>query len=168
MIKNIKIGEKEVQLDNNIGWTMIYKDQFGADIIQTIMPVMAAALDLIAGLVRETGKKENITWTDILKLTDGDTLLEAAAHFAAAEFVDFLNITWALAKNADDSVPDPRKWIRSFDTFPVDEIAPEVVKIIFAGMVSSKNQKWLNDQIKTVQAIKSTSTPSSSQESSED
>ena len=85
MIKNIKIGEKEVQLDNNIGWTMIYKDQFGADIIQTIMPVMAAALDLIAGLVRETGKKENITWTDILRLTDGDTLLEAAAPALSEE-----------------------------------------------------------------------------------
>lgn len=168
MIKTITIGEKKVELDNNVGWAMIYKDQFGSDIIQSLVPLMAGALDIISGLVNETGKKENISISDILSLTDGDTFINAVAHLGALEFVDFLNITWALAKNADDTTPDPKTWIRQFDVFPVDEIAPEVARLIFTGMVSSKNLKRLNDLKKTVQLKESTSTPSSSQESNED
>ena len=169
MIKTLKIGKKKVELDNNVGWAMIYKDQFGNDIIQTIMPLLAGGLDIVSGLINQTGKNDNISLGDILKLTDGDALLNAMIHLGAFEFVDFLNITWALAKNADDSIPDPKTWIREFEVFPLDDIAPEVIKLIFAGLVSSKNLKRLNDLQKTVQLKKeSTSTQSSSQESSED
>jgi hypothetical protein len=164
MIKNVTIGDKDVQLDNNVGWALIYRDQFGTDIIPTLTPMFAGVLDIVSGLVQETGKKDEITLTDLAKLADGDALINAIAHVSSLEFVDFINITWALAKNADDTIPDPKTWVRQFDEFPVDVLAPEVVKLIFKGLVSTKNLKRLNDLLKTVQLTPSTSTPSSSQE----
>ena len=168
MIKTIKIGKQDVVLDNNIGWTLIYRDQFGQDIIPSIMPMFASAMDIVSGLAKETDGDE-IELKDILKLTDGDALINALIHLGSFEFVDFINITWALAKNADDSIPEPKIWLKQFDEFPIDVIGPEVVKLIFKGMVSSKNLKRLSRAAKAVQPkIKSTSTPSSSQESNED
>lgn len=168
MIKTIKVGNKEVQFDNNVGWAMIYKDQFGEDIIPTIMPMLASALDILSGLVNEAGKDKEIGLMDILKLADGDALINASIHLGSLEFVSFINIAWALAKNADDSIPDPKTWVRQFDEFPVDTLAPAIVKLIFKGLVSSKNLKRLNDLKKTVRLNKaSTSTRSSSQESNE-
>ena len=170
MIKTIKIGKQDVVLDNNIGWTLIYRDQFGQDIIPSIMPMFASAMDIISGLAKETGGiGDEIALEDILKLTDGESLINALIHLGSFEFVDFINITWALAKNADDSIPEPKIWLKQTDELPVDVIGPEVVKLIFKGMVSSKNLKRLDRVAKAVRSKKkSTSTPSSSQESSED
>ena len=154
MIKTVKIGNKEVILDNNVGWTLIYKDQFGQDIIPSIMPLLAGALDVVSGLFQEAGDKEEISIDTLAKLADGDALVNAMVHIGGFEFVDFLNITWAMAKNADDSIPEPREWIKGFDEFPVDVIGVEVVKLIFKGMVSSKNLKRLNATIKSVQPKK--------------
>lgn len=164
MIKTVKIGSKEVILDNNVGWTLIYRDQFGQDIIPSIMPLLAGAMDVISGLFQEVGDVSEISIDDIAKLTDGDALINAMVHIGGFEFVDFLNITWAMAKNADDSIPEPKQWIKGFDEFPIDVIGVEVVKLIFKGMISSKNLKRLNAKIKSVQPKKNKSTlkPSSS------
>lgn len=166
MIKTVKIGSKEVILDNNVGWTLIYRDQFGQDIIPSIMPLLAGAMDVISGLFQEVGDVSEISIDDIAKLTDGDALINAMVHIGGFEFVDFLNITWAMAKNADDSIPEPKQWIKGFDEFPIDVIGVEVVKLIFKGMISSKNLKRLNAKIKSVQPKKNKSTlkPSSSPE----
>lgn len=167
MIKTVKIGSKEVILDNNVGWTLIYRDQFGQDIIPSIMPLLAGALDVVSGLFQEAGDKEEISVDTLAKLADGDALINAMVHIGGFEFVDFLNITWAMAKNADDSIPEPREWIKEFDEFPIDVIGVEVVKLIFKGMVSSKNLKRLNAMINSVRPKKrnkSTSKQSSSPE----
>ena len=100
----IKIGEKEVKVNNRAGWTITYRDQFGHDIVPTLMPLFAGALDVISGLIKETGKTGNIEITDILAMTDGDALINAFIHLSGFEFVEFLNITWAMAKEADDSI----------------------------------------------------------------
>ncbi len=170
MIKNIKVGKKEIQLDNNIGWTMEYRDQFGSDVIPAVLPLFASALDIISELVKETGKTTEIDIQDILSLMDGDALINAIIHLGGLEFVDFIHITWALAKNADDSIPDPKTWAKQFDEcFPVDEIAPEVVKLIYKGIVSSKNQRKLISLKKAFQLKNGLlSTQSSSQDSNED
>ena len=170
MIKTIKIGKQDVVLDNNVGWTLIYRDQFGQDIIPSIMPMFASALDIISDIVKNSeGDTDEISLKEILKMSDGDALINALVHLGSFEFVDFLNITWSLAKNADDSIPEPKIWLKQFDEFPVDVIGPEVVKLIFKGMVSSKNLKRLNGVAKAVRPKKqSISTPSSSPEQNED
>lgn len=145
MEKTITIGDKDVRLSNNISWAMIYRDQFGQDIIPTLLPMIAGTIDIIAGLIEETGKTGEITAEDMAKLASGDALIDALAHIGAAEFVDFINITWSMAKACDESIPEPRRWVQQFDTFPLDVIVPEVATLILDGVVSSKNSQRLKD-----------------------
>lgn len=151
MEKTISIGNKDVRLNNNIGWTIDYRDQFGQDIIPTLMPMVAAALDLIKGLLEEVEDTGDLEWRDLLKTLDGDTLIDALVHLGGLEFRDFINITWAMAKCADGSIPEPRTWVKQFEVFPVDEIAPVVFELIFKGVVSSKNLTRLKDIKKNLQ-----------------
>ena len=169
MEKTIKIGKQEVRLSNNISWAMVYRDQFGHDIIPTLTPMLAAAMDIISGIFSASETPGTITMSDAVRALDGDTLIDAVAHISGLEFVELINITWSMAKAADDDLPDPKAWARSLDEFPVDRIAPEVLKLAFKGMVSTKNLKRLNDLLKNVRAIQPlTSTQLSSQDSSED
>ena len=167
MEKTIKIGKKSVRLNNNISWAIVYRDQFGRDIIPALMPLLASALDIISGLINETGKTEDIELADLAKLADGDALLNAVIHLGGFEFTDLICITWALAKCADEDIPAPREWIAQFDSFPIDVIAPEVFTLIFKGVVSSKNLKRLEDLKKRIQPT-SISTQSYSPDSKED
>lgn len=167
MEKTIKIGKQNVRLNNNVGWTIVYRDQFGRDIVPVLMPMAAGVLDIISGLINETGKTEEVEISDILKLTDGDALINAIIHLGGLEFVDLINITWALAKCADEDIPEPVEWIKQFETFPVDVVTPAVAKLILKGIVSSKNLQRLKTTIEALQPKKSASTKSSSQELSE-
>lgn len=170
MKKTIKIGKNPVELCNNISWTMEYRDQFGQDIVPIIMPALASIMDVITGVFNATGKTKDIELDDILKTIDGETLTNATIHLSGLEFVELIHITWALAKAADDGIPDPKTWVGQFEEFPVDVITPQVFELVLRGMVSSKNWKRLTgllNRIKTSQP-QLTSTQSSSQESNED
>ena len=168
MIRTLEFGNKEVRLSNNIGWTMIYKDQFGHDIVSTLTPMLAAGLDLISGFLSDVDTSKPVDAMDLLKKIDGDVLIDAMAHLSGVEIVDLINITWAMAKAMDDDIPEPKRWVRDFEEFPIDVIAPEIAKLAFKGMVSTKNLKRLmslKEKIRTIQPL--TSTQSSSPELSE-
>lgn len=155
MQKTIYIGDKEVKLDNNIGWTMEYRNQEGKDIIPTLLPLMASIVDVFAGILRTTGKTNDITVEDLLAVTDTDDMLNAIIHASGVDFVDlFINTTWALAKCADDTIPEPRKWVRQFDSFPLDVIVPQVLGLILEGTMSRKNLQRLKEMAATFQPIK--------------
>ena len=85
------------------------------------------------------------------------------------EFVDtIINVTWAMAKAADENIDPPKRWVRQFETFPLDVIVPAVYELIFKGFVSSKNLKRLKNlgaSLKNLQP--SLSTTSSSPDSNE-
>ena len=169
MEKTIKIGNKDVRLSNNFSWAIVYRDQFGHDIISTLMPMMAAALDVASGILSEASSDGKVDVTDLLKVLDGDKFLDAAIHLSGFEAVEFINITWAMAKAADDDLPDPKTWIKGFEEFPLDIIVPEVFTMALKGVASSKNLtrlKNLANQLKVIQP--STSTQSSSPDSNED
>lgn len=148
MEKVIKIGDQDVRLSNRLSWALVYREQFGRDIIQSLMPAMAAALDVVSGLILETGKTEDIDLRDLAELANGEALINAVIHIGGVELVDFINVTWALAKAADRNVPDPETWAGQFDEFPVDEIAPVVFELITKGLVSTKNL----ERLKTIKA----------------
>ena len=170
MEKTIKIGKQDVRLTNNVSWAMTYRDQFGHDIIPTLMPLAAAALDIVSGVIDEVSDGGKVEVADLLRAMDGDKLLDAVIHLSGLEFVELINITWAMAKACDDDIPDPKTWAKGLDDFPVDKIAPEVFSLAFKGLVSSKNLKRLKDlrsAIKVVQPT-STSTQLSSLDSNED
>ena len=167
MEKTVKIGDKEVRLKNNVGWAFEYRNQFGHDIIPTLMPMAASLLDIVGGMIRVTGKVDQVDMRDVLAAIDSDDLMNALIHISGLEFVELINITWALAKCADEDIPEPRIWVRQFEEFPVDVVAPAVFDLIIKGIVSSKNLKRLKTIRKSLQPKQSDSTTSSSQESSE-
>lgn len=169
MEKVIKIGKQEVTLSNNVAWTMEYRDQFGKDIVPAIMPMFASMLETAAAVFAD---KNEITTADILSAVEGRTM-EILLPLFQTEFVDLVvNVTWAMAKAADDTIEPPKKWVRQFDSFPVDVIVPEVGEMALKGFMSSKNLKRLTSLKKSLKITKtnqpSTSTTSSSRDSNED
>ena len=137
MIKEIKFNENvKLELSNNIGWAMEYREQFGHDILPDLLPAVSAIVSLLGEL---DGKN-----LDFRKI-DKDVLQDALINLAGLQFTDFINLCWAMAKTADDKTPMPRKWLKQFDDgFFMDTIAPEVFNLLLEGLVSSKNLKSLS------------------------
>lgn len=140
MNKTIKISkDKELVISNNLAWAMIYKSQFGHDIVPDIMPIVSA----ITKLLGELSKANGTDVASVLKSLDGDSVQDALIELCALQFTDFINLTWAMAKANDDDIETPDKWVRQFDHFPLDVIAPAVFDLLLKGLVSSKNLKSL-------------------------
>lgn len=168
MEKVIKIGKQEVKLSNNVAWTMEYRDQFGKDIVPALMPVIASMIEGISTVVGDTGKAE-LNVTDIASALQGRAM-DVLLPMFQVEFVDtFINVTWAMAKAADESILPPKQWVRQFEEFPLDVVGPAVYDLVIRGFVSSKNLKRLKKIGKDLRNLQpSHSTTSSSQDSNED
>ena len=166
MEKVIKIGKQEVKLNNNVAWTMEYRDQFGKDILPVIMPFMASMIEGVSAIVSDAGE---ITMQNIAEALEGRSM-DVLLPLFQAEFVDLVvNVTWAMAKAADETIEPPKRWVRQFDSFPLDVVGPAVFDMALKGFVSSKNLrrlKTIGESLKTLQP--SHSMTSYSQDSNED
>jgi len=170
MEKIVKIGNQEVKLNNNMAWTMEYRDQFGKDILPVIMPLLASMIEGVSTVVAEASETGELTTTNIAEALEGRAM-EVLLPMFQAEFVDLaINVTWSMAKVADESIDPPKRWVRQFDEFPLDVVGPAVFDMVLKGFVSSKNLrrlKKIGESIKTLQPT-SHSMTSSSQDSKED
>lgn len=166
MEKTVNLGEKKVKLNNSVGWTLIYRNQFGRDIVPSLMPILMSALDMVGGIINEAGSKNTLGLSEIAAVIGSDAYVDAMVHLSGIELTEILYIAWAMAKNADDTVEDPETWIKSLDTFPLDEMAPVLFNLIAKGFMSSKNLKRLQTMTESLKP--STSTQSSLQDSKED
>lgn len=171
MEKIIKIGDKEVRLDNCVGWTMEYKAQFGRDILPSIMPIVVTGIESVTAILNESGMKDgkNPTIGDIMGAIEGRTM-DLLLPLYQLEFTDtVVNVLWSMAKAADDYIAPPKTWVRQFDEFPLDVILPAITELIVSGFVSSKNRERLRTIGETLKNLQpSLSTKSSSPDSSED
>ena len=169
MEKIIKIGKKEVRLNNNVAWTMEYRDQFGKDILPAIMPILASAIEGVSTVMADASENGEITTASMAEALEGKSM-DVLLPMFQAEFVDLVvNVTWAMAKAADESIDPPKKWVRQFDEFPLDVVGPAVFDLVLRGFISSKNLKRLkkiSESIKTLQPTLNSMT-SSSQDSNE-
>ena len=168
MEKIINIGEHEVRLNNNVAWTMEYRDQFGKDIVPALMPVLATMIEGVSSVVAEAGA-EKIELESLANALEGKTM-EILMPLFQVEFVDtIINVTWAMAKAEDETIAPPKRWVRQFETFPLDIVVPAVYELVFTGFVSSKNLTRLKSIGKSLRNLQpSLSTTSSSQDSNED
>ena len=168
MEKIIKIGKQEVRLNNNVAWTMEYRDQFGKDIVPALMPLLASMIEGVSTVVSEAGGSD-ISIADIADVVQGRSM-EVLLPLFQVEFVDtIINVTWAMAKAADENIEPPKKWVRQFEEFPLDVIVPAVYELVLKGFVSSKNLKRLKKASASLKNLQpSHSTISSSQGSNED
>jgi hypothetical protein len=167
--KVIKIGKQEVRLNNNVAWTMEYRDQFGKDILPAVMPLLTSMSEGVSAVVAESTEGEKITAESIAEALQGRTL-DFMLPMYQAEFVDLVvNVTWAMAKAADESIDPPKKWVRQFEEFPLDVVGPAVFDLVLKGFVSSKNLKRLKKMGESLKNLQpSHSTTSSLPDSSED
>lgn len=156
MQKTIKLDSKHsIRLSNNVGWMMEYRDQMGHDIVPDLIPLLNGAID-IAVEVSKASKTAGTSAMEILAAIGTDKLQDALLDLSGLEAVDLINITWAMAKAADEDLPEPRAWVREFETFPLDIIVPAVVELLFSCMVSSKNLKRLRTSLQEVKPSPST------------
>ena len=167
MEKVIKIGQSAVKLSNNVAWTMEYRDQFGKDIVPALMPLLASFVEGVSTVVSDSGTGE-INIADLASAMEGRAM-EVMMPLFQVEFVDtIINVTWAMAKAADENIDPPKKWVRQFESFPLDVVVPAVYELVMKGFVSSKNLKrlkTLGSNLKNLQP--SHLTTSSSQDSNE-
>lgn len=162
MEKVIKIGDKDVRLNNNVGWTMEYRDQFGKDIVPALLPVLASAIESAAAIMAD---KTDLSISEMATSLEGRAL-DIMLPLFQIEFVDVvIDVTWAMAKAADESIAPPKQWVRQFDSFPLDVVVPEIFSLAMKGFVSSKNLERLKSLRINLQPL--TSTISSLQVSNE-
>lgn len=168
MEKVIKIGKQEVRLSNNVAWTMEYRDQFGKDIVPALMPVLASMVEGVSTIISESdnGELNVLTIAESLQGRAFDILLP----MFQVEFVDtIINVTWSMAKAADENIAPPKQWVRQFEEFPLDVVGPAIYEMVLKGFVSSKNLKRLKKLGKDLKNLQpSHSTQSSSPASNED
>ena len=168
MEKIIKIGKQEVRLNNNVAWTMEYRDQFGKDIVPALMPILASLMEGVSTIISESGSNE-VTMADIADAVQGRSM-DVLLPMFQVEFVDtIINVTWAMAKAADENIEPPKRWVRQFEEFPLDVVVPAVYELVLKGFVSSKNLKRLKKASASLRKLQpSLSTTSSSPDLNED
>lgn len=149
MEKIITLGDKEVKLSNNVAWTMEYRDQFNKDVMESMMPLITTLVETVATIVSETGKTK-IDAQDIAEAIQGRAFEITLPLMQMGLTDSVVNVVWAMAKAADETIDPPRKWVRQFDEFPLDVIVPEVGEMILKGFSSSKNLKRLSSIIEEI------------------
>lgn len=155
MIKTIKFDDDHsVEMSSNIGWLLTYRSQFGKDILPDLMPVIESLVTLAASLF--DGSAE-LTVDEVIAKIDRDALSDLYLSLSNLEFTTIINIAWALAKTADDSIPAPEEWVKQFEVFPFDTLIIEMFKMIAESSVSTKNLKRLQSLMKTLKPSISTS-----------
>ena len=150
MEKIINIGEVEVKLSNNIAWTMEYRDQFNKDVMEALMPIITSLIETVSTIVNESGTDGTIDINGIAEAIQGRAF-DITLPLTQLGFTDsIINVVWAMAKAADETIAPPKQWVRQFDTFPLDIIIPEVGQLILSGFASSKNLERLRTQLKSL------------------
>ena len=160
MEKIINIGDKEVKLSNNVAWTMEYRDQFNKDVMEAMMPIITTLIETVSTIVNETGVKNEIDIKDVAEALQGRAFDITLPLMQLGLNDSVINVVWAMAKAADPTIAPPKQWVRQFDSFPLDEIVPEVGQMILSGFASSKNlerlRKMGGDLVKTQPKKKTT------------
>lgn len=147
---------------------MEYRDQFGKDIVPALMPILASLMEGVSTIISESGSNE-VTMADIADAVQGRSM-DVLLPMFQVEFVDtIVNVTWAMAKAADENIEPPKRWVRQFEEFPLDVVVPAVYELVLKGFVSSKNLKRLKKVSASLKNLQpSHSTTSSSPDLNED
>lgn len=154
MERVIEINGKDITLSNNNEWIFIYNDQFGHDIVETIMPLISAGMQVIGGILDEVGDTGTIDARDVLKIYNSEAMRDAFVYLMTARLTDLIDITWSMARAADPNIKPVRQWSRDIEVFPIDVVAPAVADLLLRGFASSKNLERLRDRLKVTRPEK--------------
>ena len=149
MVKTIKLDEKEVRVNSSMSWLFIYRNQFGHDILPDIMPLAEGLINILLNVSKHA--EGNEISLETFKQIEPDEIEDAFITLSSMELTTFMNVFWALAKNADDEIPEPIEWFEKIETFPIDEVSKEVGSMLIQSLVSKKKFELLK---KTLQKAK--------------
>lgn len=144
MKKIIQIEDQSIEVNSSMGWLFVYREQFGHDILPDILPLVDAIVEIFADLYSEDGEL-------IDKLNDG-LVDKVTITLSGLEFTTIVNIFWAMAKNCDSSIEEPKTWANKFEVFPMDQVATELFTLILSSSISSKNSERLLNKIKEIRS----------------
>jgi hypothetical protein len=147
MIRTINIEDQKTDINSSAGWLYVYRNQFGHDILPDLMPVIESVIGAIASVLEESGGVFNEK--TLAQAMNNDALVDAFIKMAGMQVLTIFNIFWAMAKNADKTIPGPEDYFNTFERFPVDVVVPELFYAIVDSSVSSKNATRLLQRIKT-------------------
>ena len=112
MEKILTIDGRQVKFKSTGAFLLRYKAQFGRDALQ-----------------------------DILKLQGAIDNKNQIKNIDALDLEVFYNLVWTLAKTADPSIPPPLEWLDEFSEFPLMDIIPEIVDMIYSCLTSTVESK---------------------------
>jgi len=112
MEKILIIDGRQVRFKSTGAFLLRYKAQFGRDVLQDIFKLQSA--------------------------------VDAKGHIKDASALDLeviYDLVWTLAKTADPTILPPMEWLDTFGEFPLSDIVPEVMDIIFSSMGNTVESK---------------------------
>ena len=112
MEKMLTIDGRQVRFKSTGAFLLRYKAQFGRDALQ-----------------------------DILKLQGAIDNKSQIKNIDALDLEVFYNLVWTLAKTADPSIPPPLEWLDEFSEFPLMDIIPEIIDLIFSSLGATVEPK---------------------------
>ena len=130
MEKTITIDGKEVSFKATGGIGYRYKAQFGREFLEDVVNLDAFVNSGTERLVKK-------------KLPSGKLVAEKVTDYdySKLSLESMYNLLWTLAKTADENIPDPQKWLDSFDVFPVMNIYTQIQDLLGDNFkVSPKNE----------------------------
>lgn len=147
MIKTINIDDSHsIELNCSMGWLLVYRNQFGKDILPELLPAVEAITELMVGMFQENNGMLELNPRKLLKNIENDSISDAFITLSGMEFTTLIQMVWAMAKNNNKDIKPVMEWINEFENFPLDVIVPEVIKAICESSVSTKNLKRLQSQ----------------------
>lgn len=154
MEKIINIGGKDVKFKFTLSAFYIFKNQFSYDAMNKIVPTIGEILSNLDFSIfeayeeKEEENKEALTGGEVLNAV-GRTL-ESTYNF---EMVDFLNLLWAFAKNANGELPNPEIWFSTFDEFPIIDVMREFVPALLESLGSKKKLVKKNTEMTKTETV---------------
>lgn len=131
MIDTVEFGERKIPFNTNFAWCFIYKSQFGKDPEKVILPAAQLFDEQQTKMPADTDEareKQNAEFT--YKLYD------------ILGFTEIVNISWAMAKLADKSLPEPIEWVQNIgDDFDPSKLLQEVIPDAIISCFTSKKSK---------------------------
>lgn len=161
MIKTINLGNgQSLEINSSGGWLYVFQEQFGFDVLPLLIPALEAGLKAVGIAVQGADGKDKIEAAQMLANFDDENINEIMMSFSGLQLTTLLNIVWAMAKNANDNIPEPKVFYNSFDEFPSDLVIPEVVRQIINTTISKKNRVKIAARMKAMNLSASTNSQS--------
>lgn len=126
MRKIIMVGEQEYELGTSAYTPIAYKQQFGKDYFQDLFSMLQNQ-SLMSELNKLNSDEKELNEVDISILSDFDMTF-------------FNRLFWTFAKTANPHIKPYEQFFMEMETFPIQDIGPELMEMLNASMSTKKSQ----------------------------